>query len=107
MSRPSARVRARAIRSCTSCRRKKPLPACVETPDSLVLQSLFSNRQSSSSNWGQQWDIAQSARPHLPLSTPDESIANKTPAQIGYAFRFGVTDRVGPSVVFVGDRNVT
>jgi IS5 family transposase len=31
LSRPSPSVRASAMRSLTSCRRKKPLPACVET----------------------------------------------------------------------------
>ena len=38
-----------------------------------------------------------------PFRPLNKSIADESAAQVGYAFRLGVTDRVGLSVVAVGD----
>ena len=70
--------------------------------DALALQSLLELPELSSDR-GQQGDISQSARPHFPISSSNELIANEWAAQLGYAFRLRVTDRLGHRVLAVGD----
>ena len=90
------------MRSWISWRRKKPLPACVETATPRS-SSACSNRQSSVPTGASSAMSPKRQGRISPLWPLTIRFLDETAAEISDTVRFGVTQLVGLGVVFVGD----